>query len=510
VGRRDNFSPDTKRVVMSRAHFMCSHPKCRAHLLGGSEADDTGYAHVGQCAHIHAAAPGGPRYDEKQTSEERKSATNCIYLCANHATLIDKFEGRDFPASTLRAWKRDHEAYVRKIQGKPLIGLPLDDDVVEIAADHIKVAIQGSKMSHDMRGLLVGAMDSQNSNDFDSARCLLAEARRIADSELDEAENTLAEAQEEQWEVVAAQAALEVRTRNFDTARLLMRNSSFEYRLTSASRRRHLNLYRIALNAVAAQSGAMENARAILEEMKEAGVTPNVVSFNSLLNFVDSEANARAILEEMKEAGVTPDVVSYSALLNFVDSEANARAILEEMKEAGVTPNEITLTAILKNATDTLEDAIGLAQEWLTSGYFVGRGAWGAVFAKPVLHLSAEELLTLYNAQRFKFETALENPINQYRAARRDDDALLLLLAAPYTGASIKYFREDYATTSAYFQAELDAGNDEDNLYYAYGIAAHTNQDWAVMRVHLGVAFQRAYAEKRKNHIRRMMEDAPN
>jgi len=56
----------------------------------------------------------------------------------------------------------------------------------------------------------------------------------------------------------------------------------------------------------------------------------------------------------------------------------------------------------------------------------------------------------------------------------------------------------------------LDAGSDEDNLYYAYGIAAHANQDWPVMKKQLEVALQRAYAEKRKVHILRMMKDTPS
>jgi len=74
-------------------------------------------ASVGVAAHICAASPGGPRFDPMMISAERTSIENGIWLCAAHAVLIDRDVAR-FPVDVLRAWKSQHEAYVREHAGK--------------------------------------------------------------------------------------------------------------------------------------------------------------------------------------------------------------------------------------------------------------------------------------------------------------------------------------------------------------------------------------------------------
>ena len=61
-------------------------------------------ASVGKACHIHAAAPGGPRYDPSQGEDERRSIDNGIWLCSNCGTLIDNDAAR-FPPNLLRSWK---------------------------------------------------------------------------------------------------------------------------------------------------------------------------------------------------------------------------------------------------------------------------------------------------------------------------------------------------------------------------------------------------------------------
>jgi hypothetical protein len=65
---------------------------------------------VGQAAHITAAAPGpgAKRYDSTLTKEERRAASNGIWLCQLCAKLIDTDEAR-FTVELLRKWKQDAE-----------------------------------------------------------------------------------------------------------------------------------------------------------------------------------------------------------------------------------------------------------------------------------------------------------------------------------------------------------------------------------------------------------------
>ena len=52
-----------------------------------------------------------------------------------------------------------------------------------------------------------------------------------------------------------------------------------------------------------------------------------------------------------------------------------------------------------------------------------------------------------------------------------------------------------------FFENEISKGSTEDNLYYAYGIAAALNDDWEHAIPMLKLADSRAYAEKRREHI---------
>jgi hypothetical protein len=64
---------------------------------------------TGKAAHIHAAAPGGPRYLVTMTSDERRDISNGIWLCNHHANLIDN-DAVTYAADDLRVMKREHEA----------------------------------------------------------------------------------------------------------------------------------------------------------------------------------------------------------------------------------------------------------------------------------------------------------------------------------------------------------------------------------------------------------------
>ena len=85
---RDEFSDRTKRLIGSRAGWLCSMPDCRRHTIGSAAAGD-GVINLGEAAHICAAAPGGPRYDPSMTRSQRKSVHNGIWLCRLHAKAVD-------------------------------------------------------------------------------------------------------------------------------------------------------------------------------------------------------------------------------------------------------------------------------------------------------------------------------------------------------------------------------------------------------------------------------------
>lgn len=103
----DEFSLPVKQALANRVAQRCSNPDCSAATSG--PADDPERAvNVGVAAHITARSRGGPRYDSSLTSEQRRSASNGIWLCQNHAHEIDVDPAR-YTVEFLKAWKAEAE-----------------------------------------------------------------------------------------------------------------------------------------------------------------------------------------------------------------------------------------------------------------------------------------------------------------------------------------------------------------------------------------------------------------
>jgi hypothetical protein len=103
---RDKFSKPTVDRMAKRVGMKCSSPNCRAPTSGPDAAG--GVTNIGVAAHISAASSGGARYDATITSEARSNIDNGIWLCQNHAKLIDNDE-LSYPVSLLREWKETAE-----------------------------------------------------------------------------------------------------------------------------------------------------------------------------------------------------------------------------------------------------------------------------------------------------------------------------------------------------------------------------------------------------------------
>lgn len=105
--QRDNFPKSTARVLAERVANLCSNPDCRcATVCAASEKDKR--VNIGEAAHICAASPGGPRYDENMTPEQRMNISNGIWLCGTCHTLIDSDE-KKYTVEVLNNWKETAE-----------------------------------------------------------------------------------------------------------------------------------------------------------------------------------------------------------------------------------------------------------------------------------------------------------------------------------------------------------------------------------------------------------------
>ncbi len=110
MSNRDEFPDRIKKAVAARAGWRCSFGGCQKLTVGPSEEFSDAITVIGIAAHICGAAPGrgSRRFVASMSPDERAGIDNAIWLCADHATLIDRDEVT-YTAEKLRAAKREHE-----------------------------------------------------------------------------------------------------------------------------------------------------------------------------------------------------------------------------------------------------------------------------------------------------------------------------------------------------------------------------------------------------------------
>jgi len=112
MNKRDDFSAKTKDILAKRVGYLCSNPECRKPTVGPNE-DPQKATNLGIAAHITAASPGGARYDETLTTQQRRNIDNGIWLCSNCSILIDRNETK-FSVGELNIWKENTESFIEQ------------------------------------------------------------------------------------------------------------------------------------------------------------------------------------------------------------------------------------------------------------------------------------------------------------------------------------------------------------------------------------------------------------
>ncbi|KAI4349775.1 hypothetical protein L6164_010331 [Bauhinia variegata] len=119
-----------------------------------------------------------------------------------------------------------------------------------------------------------------------------------------------------------------------------------------------------------------EEAEGFFNEMREMGVKPDVVSYNSLIDVYckgrDME-KAYKVLDEMQREEQSPDVITYTSIiggLGLIGQPDKARDVLKEMKEYGCYPDVAAYNAAIRNfcIAKRLGDAYSLTDEMVSKG----------------------------------------------------------------------------------------------------------------------------------------------
>lgn len=100
---RENFSSAVVVALRDRVNGFCSNPACGCGTTAPN-AEPGRATRIGVAAHIAAASPRGPRYNEDLTIAERSGPENGIWLCQNCARKID-VNWKEYDVDLLLSWK---------------------------------------------------------------------------------------------------------------------------------------------------------------------------------------------------------------------------------------------------------------------------------------------------------------------------------------------------------------------------------------------------------------------
>ncbi|CAJ2632686.1 unnamed protein product [Trifolium pratense] len=96
------------------------------------------------------------------------------------------------------------------------------------------------------------------------------------------------------------------------------------------------------------------HAKALINEMRTVGLSPNQISWSILIDICGGSENvegAMEILRTMVDSGIKPDVVAYTTAIKVCVESKNftqALKLYEEMKSYGTRPNLVTYNTLLR------------------------------------------------------------------------------------------------------------------------------------------------------------------
>ncbi|KAK6942870.1 Pentatricopeptide repeat [Dillenia turbinata] len=121
-------------------------------------------------------------------------------------------------------------------------------------------------------------------------------------------------------------------------------------------------------------------AKALMEEMETAGLSPNHISWSILIDIYGASGNAEGavqILRTMCEAGIQPDVVAYTTAIKVCVENKHPKmafSLFAEMKGYQIKPNLVTYNTLLRarskyGSVDEVLQCLGIYQDMRKAGY---------------------------------------------------------------------------------------------------------------------------------------------
>jgi len=101
-------------------------------------------------------------------------------------------------------------------------------------------------------------------------------------------------------------------------------------------------------------AGLLDYSSAIhmLKGIRDAGLAPDVVTYNILINKAPDYDTAKGWVDAMREEGIQPDVFTYNTLIDKAPDYDEAKAWVDTMRGEGIQPSVVTYATLINKAPD--------------------------------------------------------------------------------------------------------------------------------------------------------------
>ncbi|OMO73470.1 hypothetical protein COLO4_27102 [Corchorus olitorius] len=121
-------------------------------------------------------------------------------------------------------------------------------------------------------------------------------------------------------------------------------------------------------------------AKALMDEMKSLGLSPNHLSWSILIDICGGSGNVKnaiQILKTMRVTGIKPDVIAYTTAIKVCVGSKNLKlafSLFEEMKRHRVQPNLVTYNTLLRarsryGSLHEVQQCLAVYQDMRKAGY---------------------------------------------------------------------------------------------------------------------------------------------
>lgn len=123
-----------------------------------------------------------------------------------------------------------------------------------------------------------------------------------------------------------------------------------------------------------------KRAKALMNEMKAIGLSPNQISWSILIDIFGGSRDVKGamqVLNSMRQAGIPPDVIAYTAVMKVCVQNQNLKfafSLFEEMKRYQIHPNLVTYSTLLRARTrygslEEVQQCLAIYQDMRKAGY---------------------------------------------------------------------------------------------------------------------------------------------